>query len=133
MQGVDLSFGAAQLLLGTAAAPQSKGILDKLWGGVEKVTSLPQRTAEINTGLGLMREGAQTASQGLVKTEEGLAHFTASAELARQGGQTLKQAAKVVGIGVAIAGTVAIGGAIYGAARGSEENALGSLKGKALP
>ncbi|PKL75735.1 MAG: hypothetical protein CVV27_13860, partial [Candidatus Melainabacteria bacterium HGW-Melainabacteria-1] len=129
-EGVELSIGAVQKIF--SSAPPNQGMLDKIFGGVDKVTSLPQRTREITTGLDLVRGGAAKAQEGLALTDQGMAHFNASAEAAKNSVHGFKQAAKVAGIGLAVAGTVAIGGAIYGAARGSEANALGAFKGRKL-
>lgn len=129
-EGMALSIGSVQKIIGAPAPNQ--GLMDKLFDGVGKVTSLPQRTQEITQGLDLIKTGANTAQEGLLKTEEGMAHFTATADLAKSGAQSFRQAAKVAGVGLAVAGTVLVGGAIYGAARGAKDNALGSFKGAEL-
>ncbi|MEZ0371773.1 MAG: hypothetical protein ACAI44_21955, partial [Candidatus Sericytochromatia bacterium] len=79
--GMEQSIGAVQKIF--ASTPPNQGVLDKIFGGVEKVTSLPQRTHEITQGLDLVKNGAATAQEGLVLTEKGMAHFNAGAEAAQ--------------------------------------------------
>lgn len=128
--GMELSIGAVQKVIGGS---QSKGLISGIFDGAKKVLDLPQRTQEITTGLGMIKSGASTAQSGLNATEQGVAHFDQSMQILKSGSASFKKAGYAVGLGVALAGTVALGGAIYGAARGQQSDRLQAFKGPELP
>jgi len=128
-EGMQLSIGAVQKVIGSG---QSTGVIGGILDGAKKVVDLPKHTRDMTTGLGLIKDGANTAQKGLFATEQGVAHFDKSMQIAKSSSSTLKKGAYAVGIGAAVAGTVAIGGAIYGATRKQNDQTLASFKQAAL-
>lgn len=115
----------------------SPGLLSGMKEGLAK--ELLQKQAPKGISTSFKTSHAIVLDKGLKKVESGLSQSEGALSAARTSTAEASQQVskihfglKVVAAGVALAGTVAVGAALYGAYRGEDSEALNSLKGKEI-
>lgn len=142
-KGMSQSIGAVQKMM-TSPVPTPpvkppSGILDRVINKVStvvntgkntvgKVTAIPQVTDDVVQGLDKIKKGSAVVEKGLETTGQSIQKFDQTMKVVEKSTGTFKKGAYIIGAGLAIAGTVAIGGALYGAFRGGDDSGIDSFK-----
>ena len=96
---------------------------------VSKTPLIEQKSLEAIEGLKDIKAGTPFIRQGIQHSQEGVKSLTTGTKLVESSTRLFKKATTVAGIGLAIAGTVAVGGAIYGALKTEKTHALNDFRG----
>ena len=108
------------------------GTVDQVKHGVDVVSKTPlieQKSLEAIEGLKDIKAATPYIRQGIQHSQEGVQSLTTGTKLVESSTRLFKKATTVAGIGLAVAGTVAIGGAIYGAVKTEKAEALKDFRG----